>query len=42
MSRTQAPIWNQLVQLTFKSQISLQAQIRETAPYCRALTESVR
>ena len=29
MSRTQAPIWNQLIQLTFKSQISLQAQIRE-------------
>jgi GntR family transcriptional regulator/MocR family aminotransferase len=29
MSRTQAPIWNQLIQLTFKSKISLQAQIRE-------------
>ena len=29
MSRSQAPIWNQLIQLTFKSQISLQAQIRE-------------
>src|SRR2546428_9216414 len=29
MSRSQAPMWNQLIQLTFKSQISLQAQIRE-------------
>lgn len=29
MSHSQAPIWNQLIQLTFKSQISLQAQIRE-------------
>lgn len=29
MSRSQAPIWNQLIQLTFKSRISLQAQIRE-------------
>lgn len=29
MSRFQAPIWNQLIQLAFKSQISLQAQIRE-------------
>jgi GntR family transcriptional regulator/MocR family aminotransferase len=29
MSRSQAPIWNQLIQLTFKSQIGLQAQIRE-------------
>ena len=29
MSRSQTPIWNQLIQLTFKSRISLQAQIRE-------------
>src|SRR5438876_593924 len=27
MSRSQAPMWNQLIQLTFKSQISLQAQM---------------
>src|SRR6266542_6257396 len=29
MSRPQAPMWNHLIQLTLKSQISLQAQIRE-------------
>src|SRR6516164_1543591 len=29
MSRSRDPMWNQLIQLTFKSQISLQAQIRE-------------
>src|SRR2546429_1343348 len=29
MSRSQTPMWNQLIHLTFKSQISLQAQIRE-------------
>ena len=29
MSRATDPMWNQLIQLTFKSQISLQAQIRE-------------
>src|SRR5438045_9714269 len=29
MLRSLAPLWNQLIQLTFKSQISLQAQIRE-------------
>jgi GntR family transcriptional regulator/MocR family aminotransferase len=29
MPRSQAPIWSQLIQLTFKSQIGLQAQIRE-------------
>ena len=27
--RSASPLWNQLIQLTFKSQISLQAQIRE-------------
>lgn len=29
MSRSSDPMWNQLIQLTFKSQVSLQAQIRE-------------
>src|SRR5262249_29025404 len=29
MSRSRDPMWNQLIQLTFKSQVSLQAQIRE-------------
>jgi len=29
MNRSRDPMWNQLIQLTFKSQVSLQAQIRE-------------